>query len=145
MAGKQHHHVWRMLQRGFGEKKGKDHHIWVYRKGMKPSQRGTRNFGVDKFFYGPEGSETDESITKFENSVQGEIQDARTFDNGTELSAAFVAPLIAHLETRSNFLRQELSNLLERIQFVLGEHFSSTEKLKKMAKDYLKENPEQIN
>ncbi|MQY43376.1 hypothetical protein GG681_12045 [Epibacterium sp. SM1969] len=145
MAGKQHHHVWRMLQRGFGDKKGADHHIWVYHKGVIPSRKGTRNFGADRFFYGPEGSETDESITKFENSVQGKIQDARVLDDGEELSAMFVAPLIAHLESRSNFLRAELSSLLERIQFVLGDHFSSTAKLKTMARDYLKRNPEQIN
>ena len=63
MAGKEHHHVWRMLQRGFGEKRGKDHHIWVYSKDEKPKQKGTGNFGVEKYFYGPEGSETDQKIT----------------------------------------------------------------------------------
>ena len=126
MAGKEQHHVWRMLQRGFGEKRGKDHHIWVYRKGTKPSRKGTRNFGVDRFFYGPEGSETDKSITNFENSVQSSIQDARKLDDGAELSASFVAPLIAHLEVRSNFLRSELSNLTERMQAALTDHLSST-------------------
>ena len=145
MAGKEHHHVWRMLQRGFGEKRGKDHHIWVYRKGVEPSKKGTGNFGVDRFFYGPEGSETDKSITDFENSVQGDIQDARKLDDGAELNPAFVAPLIAHLEVRSNFLRSEFSNRTERMKAALIDHFSSTAKVKVMMRDYLKKNPKEVD
>lgn len=145
MAGREHHYVWRMLQRGFGEKRGKDHHIWVYRKGEKPSQKGTGNFGVDRFFYGPEGSETDKRITEFENSVQSEIQDARKMEAGAELDAAFVAPLIAHLEIRSNFLRSELSNMTERMFKALDDHFSSTVKVQAMMKDYLRKNPKKVD
>jgi hypothetical protein len=145
MAGKEHHHVWRMLQRGFGEKRGKDHHIWVYRKGIKPSQKGTGNFGVDRFFYGPEGSETDKRITEFENAVQSGIQSAREMDAGSEIDAGFVAPLIALLEVRSNFLRSELSNLTERMLTELGKHFSSTEKVRAMMKDYVRKNPKTID
>jgi len=134
-----------MLQRGFGEKRGKDHHVWVYRKGVKPSQKGTGNFGVDRYFYGPEGSETDRRITEFENSVQSDIQDARKMDAGAELDAAFVAPLIAHLEVRSNFLRSELSNMTERMLVALDEHFSSTTKVQAMIKDYLRNNPKKVD
>ena len=145
MAGKEHHHVWRMLQRGFGEKIGSDHHIWVYRKGAKPTQKGTGNFGVDRFFYGPEGSDTDRRITDFENSVQSEIQNARTMESGAKLDAAFVAPLIAHLEIRSKFLRSELSNMTGRLLTALDEHFSSTAKVQAMMKDYLKKNPKWLD
>ncbi|MDF1854299.1 hypothetical protein [Pseudooceanicola sp.] len=145
MAGRKNHHVWRMLQRGFGEKRGKDHHIWIYRKGEKPSPKGTGNFGVDRFFYGPEGSETDKRITEFENSVQSDIQDARKLENGAELDAAFVAPLIAHLEIRSNFLRSELSNMTERMFMALDEHFSSTTKVQAMMKNYLGKNPKKVD
>lgn len=145
MAGKEHHHIWRMLQRGFGEKRGADHHIWVYRNGVEPSQKGTRNFGVDKFFYGPEGSETDKSVTDFENSVQGDIQDVRKLDDGAGLDPAFVAPLIAHLEVRSNFLRSELSNMTERMKAALTDHFSSRAKVRVMIKDYMKKHPEEID
>jgi len=134
-----------MLRRGFGEKRGKDHHVWVYRKGVKPSQKGTGNFGVDRHFYGPEGSETDRRITEFENSVQSDIQDARKMDAGAELDAAFVAPLIAHLEVRSNFLRSELSNMTERMLVALDEHFSSTTKVQAMIKDYLRNNPKKVD
>lgn len=145
MAGKENHHIWRMLQRGFGEQSGKDHHIWVYRKGTKPSQKGTGNFGVEKFFYGPEGSETDKRITEFENSVQSGIQDMRKMDGGAELDAAFVAPLIAHLEMRSKFLRSEISNITERMLTTLEEYFSSTTKVQSMLKDYLRRNPEKFD
>lgn len=145
MAGKKHHHVWRMLQRGFGEKRGKDHHIWIYRKGAKPSLKGTGNFGVDKFFYGPEGSETDTSITNFENLVHGGILNARQMRDGAELDAAFVAPLIAHLEIRSNFLRSELSSMLDRLQAALTYHFSSTAKVQVMIKNHLEKNPDKVN
>ena len=122
-ADKEHHPVWQMLQRGFGENRGKDHHIWVYCKGAKPKQKGTGNFGVDRYVYGPEGSETDTSIAKFENSVQGGIQDARKMNDGAELNRAFAAPLIAHLEMRSNFLRSELSNMIKRMFAALNDHF----------------------
>lgn len=145
MAGKEHHHVWRMLQRGFGEKRGKDHHIWVYRKGLKPSQKGTGNFGVDRFFYGPEGSETDRRITELENTLQSDIQRTRKLDAGTKLDAEFVAPLIVLLEIRSNFLRSELSNLTGRMLMELGKHFSSAEKVRAMMKDYLRKNPKTVD
>ncbi|MBL3571924.1 hypothetical protein BV509_20510 [Rhodovulum sulfidophilum] len=145
MAGKDHHHVWRMLQRGFGEKRGKDHHIWVYRKGAKPIAKGTGNFGVDKYFYGPEGSETDTIITNFENSVQGEIQNVRKMEDGEELSGAFVAPLVAHLEIRSHFLRSELSSMFERLLAAIDEHFSSPKKIQALLKHYLQNNRKEVD
>ena len=145
MAGKDQHHVWRMLQRGFGDRRGKDHHIFVYRKAEKPKQRGTGNFGVGKYFYGPEGSETDQKITDFENSIQGNILDTRSRPQGYELSADFAASLIAHLEVRSNFLRSEFSNLTERMFSALEDHFASTDKVKTMMKAYLRNHPEKLD
>lgn len=144
MAGKDHHHVWRMLQRGFGEKRGSDYHVWIYTKNKMPKQSGTGNFGVEKYFYGPENSETDKKITDFENSVQGEILEARERPDGYELDAKWVAPLIAHLEVRSQFLRSELSNLMGRLTDSLNHHFSSTEKIRAVLKSYLKNHPDKL-
>lgn len=142
MAGKDHHHIWRMLQRGFGERKGKDHHIWVYRKGAEPKPRGTGNFGVEKYFYGVEGSETDLVITEFENSVQSSIQDARERPNCYQIDPLLAAKLATHLQGRSNFLRSELSDLTGIILVSIADHFSSPEKVRKLIKVYLRTNPE---
>lgn len=144
MAGKDHHHVWRMLQRGFGERRYSENHVWVYRKNKQPKQRGTGNFGVEKYFYGPENSETDRKITEFENSIQGDVYDTRDRPNGYELDTKFVAPLIAHLEVRSKFLRSELSHLTERMVDALDHHFSSPQKIREMVKAYLKNHPDKI-
>lgn len=145
MAGKNHHYLWRMMQRGFGAKRGGDHHVWVYRKGSKPNQKGTGNFGVAKYYYGPEGSDADKSITDFENSVQGAIQDARRVQDGVELDRAFVAPLVAHLEVRSLFLRAEMSNMVERMFCEITSHFGSRERIQAMLKGYLKDNPNMVD
>lgn len=145
MAGNKQHHVWQMLQRGFGEKRGKDHHVWVYRKAKPAKQTVTRLFGVEKHFYGPEGSAADAKITKYENDNQSIIQDIRKLPNGTEVDPEFASILISHLEIRSAFLRQEASNKLQKMAASLVHNFKSPEKLRAMMLEYLEENPAELD
>ena len=145
MAGKEQHHVWRMLQRGFGELRGSDYHVWIYEKSRKPRISSTRKFGSEKFFYGPEGSDADEKITKFENLFQGRIQDARKEENGSILDTSFCSNLIAHLETRSQFLRLELSNMLDRLVKSINENCSSSDTMRKLLVVYIKNNPSALD
>ena len=145
MAGSRHHHVWQILQRGFGTKRGKDHHIWVYRKNQPPEQTVTRLFGMEKHFYGPEGSEADINITKYENENQSTIQEVRLLPDGAGVDAEFAATLIGHLEIRSAFLREEASKIFRKGISGLSKTLTSPEILRKMMRKYLKENPEQVD
>lgn len=129
MAGKRHHHVWQMLQRGFGEKRGKDHHVWVYEKGKQPRQTSTRKHGQEKFFYGPEGSTADQNITDFEGVAQSLVHFARSADEGEMLPNAEVASLVAHLEMRSSFLRMEISRMTERMVAEFDRVFKTDQEL----------------
>lgn len=144
MAGIKQHHVWQMLQRGFGEKRGKDHHVWVYRKGEPAKQTVTRLFGVEKHFYGAEGSEADDNITKYENDSHGTIQEIRTLQNGAEVESEFAATLITHLEIRTSFLREQLSTTFQKAIGGLIEQFNSPEILKSMMITHLKDNPDEL-
>lgn len=145
MAGNKQHHVWQMLQRGFGEKHGRDHHVWVYRKSDPPARTATRLFGVEKHFYGPEGSEADAKITKYENDNQSTIQDIRKLSHGAVVDPEFMSVLIAHLEIRSAFLREEVTTKLQNAVGKLVQSYESPEKIRAMVLVYLKENPEELD
>ena len=143
MAGNKQHHVWQMLQRGFGEKCGRDHHVWVYRKSEPPKRTATRLFGVEKHFYGPEGSEADAKITKYESYNQSALQDIRKLPHGTEVDPEFVSALIAHLEMRSAFLREEVATKLQKAVGGLVQGYKSPKKLRAMMLAHLEGNPEE--
>lgn len=145
LAGNMQHHVWQMLQRGFGEKRGRDHHVWVYRKSEPAKRTATRLFGVEKHFYGSEGSEADANITKYESENQSAIQDIRKLPHGAEVDPEFVSVLIAHLEMRSAFLREEVAIKLQKAVGGLVQGLKSPEKLRAMMLAHLKENPEELD
>lgn len=145
MAGKNHHHVWQMLQRGFGTKRGKYHHIWMYDQSGEARQTSTNKFGSDDFFYGPEGSEADKNITAFENSAQELVHIARNAAPGYNLDSSDVAPLIAHLEMRSAFLRTEISNIGRVVFETLKDHFTSEKHVQDLLRAYLKNHPELLD
>jgi hypothetical protein len=134
-----------MLQRGFGEKRGKDHHVWVYRKTEPAKQTVTRLFGVEKHFYGEEGSQADTNITKYENDSQSIIQEIRKLRDGADVDSEFAATLISHLEIRTAFLRKQGSTTMQKAVGGLVERFRSPEKLRSMMINYLKDNPEELD
>lgn len=133
-----------MLQRGFGQKRGKDHHVWIYSRNEPPRQTVTRLFGVEKHFYGPEGSLADLNITKYENDNQSTIQEIRKLPNGSEVDQNFAANLIAHLEMRTAFLREDASTKMQKGMISLLDRFTSAKELKSFMVDYLKKNPAEL-
>lgn len=145
MAGKDQHHIWQLLQRGFGERRGKDYHVWVYSKNQPARRTATRLFGVEKHFYGPEGSLADSNITKYENESQSTIQDIRKLPNGAAVDSAFAANLIAHLEIRSAFLREDSSRAMQKGMSELVRRFTSPRDLKEAISGYLKDNPDEVD
>ncbi len=142
MAGKRHHHVWQMLQRGFAQPAHGDDHVWVYRKNELPKRTITKKYGEESYYYGAEDSAADRNITDFENSVQGVIQDARNSADGEELDSEVIAPIIAHLEVRSNFLRAEFSRIYERMLKVLECYFCTEKRSRDLFSAYMKNHPE---
>jgi len=143
MAGKRQHHVWQLIQRGFGEKRGKDHHIWVYKKGCMPRQTSTRKFGVEPFFFSEDNDDAaDITLTNFENSIQSRIQELRKAKDGAIVEPDFIAPFIAHLEMRSQFLREEISSLGERLITGLTKVLEDEKKAANMMFSYLQNHPE---
>jgi hypothetical protein len=145
LAGIKQHHVWQILQRGFGEKLGKDHHIWVYRKGKPAEKTVTRLFGFEKRFYGEEGSQADVNITKYESDNQSTIQEIRKLRNGADVDPEFAATLISHLEIRTSFLRDSFSTMTQKIVGGLVDRFMSPETLRSMMLAYLKDNPDELD
>jgi hypothetical protein len=133
MAGKSQHHVWQHIQRGFGVKRGKHFHIWVYQKDQKAYLTGTHKYGtVGNFLSEDSDTRADEILTAFENEIQGTIHSIRQMDDRTVLASDTIAPIVTHLEMRSLFLRTEMSRLGERLLSGITEIFSSEKNLKKL-------------
>ncbi len=134
-----------MLQRGFSWKEHNDNHVWVYSKGGgQPKRTVTRKFGRITEFYGPEGSEADENITDFENSMQEFIHEARQGEHGAAVDPETAATLVAHLEMRSMFLRNEMSDIAGRLTNLLSKMLKSKDKSSLLLRAYLKNHPEEI-
>lgn len=52
MSGRNQHHFWQLLQRGFGvERKPNYTTVYAYRKDKIPLPVGTRNIGAEKDFF----------------------------------------------------------------------------------------------
>lgn len=145
MAGKRQHYIWQMLQRGFSFKERNDDHIWVYRKGVEPERTVTRKFGQSNKFYGAEGSEADNNITRFENATQSFITDARKMDNGQSVDGNISAALVAHLEMRSLFIRDEMSRLGERIISSFQDYMASPKQRQALMRAYINNHPELLD
>ena len=132
-----------MVQRGFGIKRGRDHHIWVYSKEAKPKQTVTRKHGAEEHFFSLDGDSTaDEVLTSFENSIQSHLQMVRTYPDGTAVESEFMAPVISHLEIRSLFIRDAFSKLGKRAVEKIGDIFGSKRKTSALMLNYFKSHPE---
>lgn len=144
MAGKEQHHVWRMLQRGFSFTDRGPDQIFVYSRIGQPQQTVTRYVGVEKFFYGDPDSPADKNITDYENSVQSFIQDVRQLPNGSKLASHICGGLVAHLEMRSSFLRTQLNEVASEALTLLKDAFSSPDSFQKMMTQYFSSNTTEI-
>ncbi|MDT8853674.1 hypothetical protein RNZ50_01230 [Paracoccaceae bacterium Fryx2] len=136
MAGRNQHHFWQVLQRGFGiERKPGFTTVFAYQKGKPPFNVGTKNLGAERdFFDFAPGDGADDLITKTENDLQGLVRHLQNGGHLAEDHTAMIALLIAHLETRTKFLRQHLAETLSDLTGGIYSWFADPHIFQKMMK-----------
>lgn len=91
MSGKNQHFIPQFLQKGFAcvkqtntgfcqqvkSPKQKQEQVWVFEKTRKPYLTNVRNKGAERFFYGPEDSELDKTITDAERKYSNIVNSLR--------------------------------------------------------------------
>ncbi|MGX0875711.1 hypothetical protein ACSSV4_000383 [Roseovarius sp. MBR-154] len=145
MSGRKNHHVPQLLQRGFGTKSKKSVQVWVYSKDKPPYPTSTANFGAERDFY-IEGEDTlaDDLITEFEGEIHGFI---RSVVNGEEQALedrSTIASIIAHLEIRSKFLREEMMFLSDSLLGELRHYLSKPQNMLHYLRSAAADNPDVI-
>lgn len=145
MAGTWQHHIWQMIQRGFGTKRGKHFHVWVYEKDADPKRTSTQKHGAQEHFLSVDGDNSaDDTLTNFENKTQSKIQEIRKLTDKTKISPETIAPIVSHLEMRSLYLREELTRLGRQLIDEFSQTIRSKHQISKMMLNYIKENPDYI-
>lgn len=144
MAGKRHHILWKHIQNGFGTKSGKDHEIWVYRGGSEPRRTVARKNGVENYFYGPEGSIADETITKTENELAEFITEARQARDGELVNPALAATFLTLTEIRSQALQTEIPKIFIPTIAEFRKNFADRARLAKLFQSYIRANPQEL-
>ena len=109
MSGRKNHHVPQLLQRGFGVKRKKSVQVWVYGKDGSPFLTSTNNFGAERDFY-IEGDDSlaDDLITEFEGEMNCFLQALSNANPQAISDTSRIASVLAHLEMRTKFFRQEM-------------------------------------
>jgi hypothetical protein len=146
MSGRNQHHFWQVLQRGFGVERKPDYTtVFVYKKNKPPFAVGTRNFGAERdFFDFTPGSGADALITKTETDLQGLVKYLQNDGQVTSDLSAPIAALIVHLETRTKFLRQHFAETVSDVMDGLNSWFANPVIFQKMMKKYALDNPDKI-
>jgi hypothetical protein len=122
MAGSRQHTIPRFILKGFQSRTGGDEiFVWLYRRSSKAVETNIKNVGAGRDFYRKAGPGTlDDQITELENSYSPLLEMLRSqVRAGPVCDAGGLPNLIAHLSTRTRFLRQSMEDslglLLERV------------------------------
>lgn len=147
MSGRNQHHFWQVLQRGFGyERKQGYTTVFAYLKDRPPFPTTTRNIGAERDFFDlAPGSGADDQITKTEDKLQSLV---KYLQNGGALTADHtisLSLLIAHLETRTKFLRQHFGETVSDLLGALNHRFKNPKQFQKLMKSYAAKNPDEID
>lgn len=142
MAGRKHHHVPQLLQRRFGLQGAKSTKIVVFSRSKEPFVTNTANYGAERDFYS-NGSDffVDELITDFEGDIQSFVMRLVEGDASALDDKETVAALIAHLEMRSMFLRNQLLEISGMMGDLFERIFCNRENLVKALHNQIKEDP----
>lgn len=129
MAGKRQHYLPRFLQRGFlADSSDPGERTWLHRRDSEPKLVGIRGVGVEDWFYSRRVTDSeatlDDVITALERDLHKDFARLRSSAPGTVVSGAMAAPLVAHLATRTAFIRsltgQFMAQLADEVEARLG-------------------------
>ncbi|MGR3462104.1 MAG: DUF4238 domain-containing protein [Roseovarius sp.] len=145
LSGRKNHHVPQLLQRGFGTKRKKSVQVWVYKKDKPPFPTSTANFGAERDFYiEREDRLVDDLITDFEGEIHNFIQSIRAGDQQALEDRSTIASILAHLEMRSKFLREEMMFLSDALLGELRHYLSKPQNMLHYLRSAAADNPDVI-
>ncbi len=143
MSGRRHHHVPQLLQRSFATTVKKSSQVWVFSKARPNFPTNTINFGVEKDFYAEGGDfSADDELTQIEIGLAPFISALRQGDLEALQDKKTISFLIAHLEVRTRFIREEMSNLLGNLVSIFEAWASDPDHMRRLLVSRLKEEPD---
>lgn len=143
MSGRKNHHVPQLLQRGFGLKQKKAVQVCVFSKDKPSFTTSTANFGAERDFYIHEQDRlADNLITDFEGEINEFFQRLREADQEAVRDTSSISTILAHLEMRSKFLREEMSFVTKTFVHELRAYLYKPQNIFHFIKTYTSENPD---
>lgn len=132
-----------MIQRGFGRITKKSYQVIVYGRDGTVFPTSTAGYGAERDFYA-DGDDfiVDDLITEYENDIHEFYRKLVEADSEALQNRALIAGLIAHLELRSHFFREHLSERVEYFGAGFQAILSNPSKLSSMLASALAENPD---
>jgi hypothetical protein len=154
MAGKNQHYIPQFLQRGFScqaaqgfalsskEDKRKAR-VWTFER-ENANKRLVCKAGMDPYFYGPENSSVDTTITDAENLYGKLVNNLRRHRKDTAVEEESIPELLAHMFVRSKNMRQTLVDLGEVALDTLSKTLPNIEDMAEFLIKYLQENVDNL-
>jgi Protein of unknown function (DUF4238) len=154
MAGKNQHYIPQFLQRGFScqaaqgfslsSKKDKQKaQVWIFER-ENANKRLVCKAGADPYFYGPENSSVDTTITDAENLYGKLVNDLRSHRKDTAVEEKSIPELLAHMIVRSKNIRQTISELGGISSSVLTASLPDNESMTNFFINYFQTNPDKL-
>jgi Protein of unknown function (DUF4238) len=154
MAGKNHHYIPQFLQRGFScqaaqgfapksKKDNKDAQIWLFKRESARIAH-IRKEGAEKYFYGPENSHVDKTITYAESSYGKLVNILRAYTKDTIVEEENIPELFAHMIVRSKNIRQTMVDLGGSALDIFSQSLPDMEGMTDWLINHLQKNPDKI-
>lgn len=156
MSGKNQHFIPQFLQRGFiyveevnkgfgkpaKPTKQKQAQVWIFEKENQPYITNTKNKGVERFFYGLEGSKLDKTITDAEIKYSKTVNLLREKTSTTSVNYPLIPELVIHLSVRTKHFRDSVEDLSGSSLNMIQKIFNSPEDLSQIWLNDLQKNPD---
>lgn len=139
MSGIRQHFIPKFLQKGFGfPGNGKIVRCWVYEKNRPARSANIQDVGLERHFYAIDSEpDLDVKITNEEQIYAPLIESLRA-GNLNEATVARIPGLLAHLETRSRHVRQNMQSMVEECASGVLGYLSDPANLRVLAKHHFK-------
>jgi Protein of unknown function (DUF4238) len=154
MAGKNQHYIPQFLQRGFScqaaqgfapksKNNNKNAQIWLFkRESVKIAH--IRKEGAEKYFYGPQDSDVDRTITDAEYSYGKLVNSLRLYTKDTIVEEENIPELFAHMFVRSKNIRQTMADLGESALDIFSQSLPGMEGMTDWFISHLQKNPDKL-